>query len=308
MRPSEAETAVAAVAGRGQKEHWPRTILCADDFALSEGVCDAIERLAQIGHLSATTALVTSESWCRRGARLAGLAERLAIGLHLNFTWGAPLAAMDRLARKGQFPPIGELCRRALCGDIDIDEIAGETARQIARFTEIVGRPPDLVDGHQHAHALPGIRRGVITAIEACFPSGAVLVRDPADSMGAIVQRGVATAKSFAIAFLCGGFGEACRRHRIETNIGFAGISRFNPAVPYTSELRRFFLAAGPRHLVMCHPGFVDAELAAVDRSATRREEEFNALHDACWLKERIWAPRRTESSIWAPQSTPARA
>jgi predicted glycoside hydrolase/deacetylase ChbG (UPF0249 family) len=307
MRPGEAE-AVITVAGLGQKEHRPRSFLCADDFALTEGICDAIERLAEIGHLSATSALVTGENWRRHGARLAGLSEHLAIGLHLNFTWGAPLAAMDRLAPRGRFPSIGELCRRALCGGIDIDEIAAETARQIARFAEIVGRPPDLLDGHQHAHALPGIRRGVITAVEEYFPAGGVLVRDPADSMRDIVQRGVAPAKALTIAFLSRGFGAACRSHRIRTNVGFAGVSSFNPAVPYTNELRCFFLAPGPRHLVMCHPGFLDAELAALDRSATRREEEFNALHDACWLKERIWAPLRAESKVWMSHSTPAPA
>jgi len=287
---------------------WRKVVLCADDFALSECVSDAIEQLAEFGHLSATSAIVTGRNWHRDGARLARLRERIAIGLHLNFTLGAPLGSMDCLAPKGCFPTIGALSRHALCGNVDVDEIAAETERQIARFTEVVGTRPDFLDGHQHVHALPGIRRGVLAALNEHFRAGDVFVRDPADRLGAIVRRGVATEKAVGVALLAYGFAAECRRMGAVTNVGFAGYSNFETAASYANEFPRFFICPGPRHLVMCHPGFADADLASLDPVTGRREEEFSAIKQASWLRECIWRPQRGSSTIWASERPEVRA
>ncbi len=285
-----------------------QVIFCADDFAITEGVSDAIEELADRGQLSATSAIVTARNWHRCSVRLARLRERIAVGLHLNLTLGSPLGSMGRLAPRGRFPTIGELLRQALCRNISADEIAAETERQIVRFTEVAGEPPDFVDGHQHAHALPGIRRGVLAALNKCFPAGNVLVRDPADKFGAIIRRDVATKKALGIAVLAHGFREACERAGAMTNVGFSGVSNFKPAARYADELPRFFVSPGPRHLVMCHPGFSDAELARLDPVAGRREEEFSAIREASWLGERIWRPQRGAGTIWSPVPERTRA
>jgi predicted glycoside hydrolase/deacetylase ChbG (UPF0249 family) len=297
------ETGFSDQAGR-------QVIFCADDFAITEGVSDAIEELADHGQLSATSAIVTGGNWHRCGGRLARLRGRIAVGLHLNLTLGSPLGSMGRLAPKGRFPAIGELLGQALCRNISPDEIAAETERQIARFNEVTGAPPDFVDGHQHAHALPGVRRGVLAALNKCFPAGNVLVRDPADKLRAIIRRNVATKKAIGIAVLAHGFREACERSGAMTNIGFSGVSNFKPPAPYADELPRFFVSPGPRHLVMCHPGFSDAELARLDPVTGRRDEEFRAIREASWLGERIWRPERGAGTIWSlvPERTKARA
>jgi len=276
-----------------------KVILCADDFALAGGVSDAIEQLVEVGHLSAASAIVTGRNWHRDGVRLARLRERIAIGLHLNLTLGLPLGSMDRLAPKGRLPSIGELSCRALCGNIDIDEITAEMERQIARFAEVVGAPPDFLDGHQHAHALPSVRRGVLAALDDRFAPGTLLVRDPADTFGAIIKRAAATTKTIAIALLAHGFGEACRRAEITTNVGFSGIANFHTATSYADELPRFFICPGARHLIMCHPSLSDAELVGFDPISGRRQEEFSVLKEANWLKESIWRPRRGSGNIW---------
>jgi chitin disaccharide deacetylase len=283
---------------------WNKVILCADDYAISGGVSDAIEQLVEVGHLSATSAIVTGRNWHRHGARLARIRERIAVGLHLNFTLGAPLGSMDSLALKAQFPTIGELSCRALCRKMDAHEIAAETERQIARYMEVVGELPDFFDGHQHAHALPGVRRGVLAALADRFATGFVLVRDPADNFRAIVRRGAATRKAIGIALLAHGFGEACRRAGVRTNVGFSGFMNFGTAASYAEEFPRFFICPGPHHLIMCHPGFSDAELARLDPITGRREEEFLVIRKASWLKERIWRPQRGADTIWAPEPT----
>ena len=59
-------------------------VLCADDYALTEGVSRGIEELARAGRLSATSALVTTRHWPEHARRVAGLRRHVQVGLHLN--------------------------------------------------------------------------------------------------------------------------------------------------------------------------------------------------------------------------------
>ena len=58
------------------------------------------------------------------------------------------------------------------------------------------------------------------------------------------------------------GFGAAARRRGLPTNDSFAGFSSFDERQPYAAELEQALSAPRERHLVMCHPGHPDAELA----------------------------------------------
>ena len=90
------------------------------------------------------------------------------------------------------------------------------------------------------------------------------------------------------------GFGGAARAAGFPTNQGFSGASAFDGRVDFGQELARFMSNPGPRHLVMCHPGHVDAELATLDPVVNRREQEFAALMAAPDLPARIWHPVRS--------------
>ena len=79
-------------------------ILCADDYALTEGVSRAIGELAAAQRLSATSVLVTSAHWPASAPRLCVHRGHLSVGLHLDLTLGAPLGPMPRLAPAGTFP------------------------------------------------------------------------------------------------------------------------------------------------------------------------------------------------------------
>lgn len=277
-----------------------RCVLCADDFAMGEGISDAIDELAQIGHLSATSAIVTGPLWRGFATRIAHLRNRVAVGLHLNFTWGTPLGVMAGLAPSSVFPKRDALIRRALLGRIPTREIADETERQMRAFADVAGAPPDFVDGHEHMHALPGIRAGVIDGIARFDPSLRISIRDPSDAVWAILARGVALPKALGVSALATGFARLARRAGHTTNTGFSGFSSFRAASPYSAELRRFFVRPGPRHLIMCHPGFAGIRHHDRDLIAERRQEEYAALMSATWLPERIWRPMRPRSRLWS--------
>jgi predicted glycoside hydrolase/deacetylase ChbG (UPF0249 family) len=260
---------------------------------MTPGVSAGIVELAELGRLSAISAFVTTPHWAAHARQLLPLHSRLAIGLHLNLTLRAPIGPMPNLAPAGQLPELKALLAKALAGLVVHHEIVKEICRQLRCFEAQLGYPPDFIDGHQHVHALPGVRKALVCALRQRYPRRRPLVRDPADRPPAIIARGVATAKSLTVAALATGFGALVRKSGFRTNYGFSGVSSFDESVPYSRELERFFAWPGPRHLVMCHPGYPDAELAQLDRVVGRRRAELETLRDAPNLPAPLWRPTR---------------
>jgi predicted glycoside hydrolase/deacetylase ChbG (UPF0249 family) len=218
----------------------------------------------------------------------------LAVGLHFNLTLGSPAGPMARLAPDNVLPKRNVLIARALAGMLDRDEIGAEVERQLDAFEKGLGFPPDHVDGHEHVHALPGIRSPLLEVLARRYPGSKPLVRDPSDSWQGIAARGVAPFKALAVAALSLQFGASARKLGLPTNQGFSGFSDFDVKQPYARELERALIAPGPRHIVMCHPGHTDAELAASDPVVERRRMEYDALMRDASLAQRLWRPARS--------------
>lgn len=267
-------------------------VLCADDFALTEGISRAVGELAAARRLSATSVMVTTPHWQAMAPRLRIHRGHLAIGLHLNLTLGSPLGTMPRLAPNNTFPRRNALMTRALLGLLDPAEITGEIARQLDAFEKGLGSPPDHIDGHEHVHVLSGIRQPLLEAVSRRY-SGQPLIRDPLDRLRAIIARSNADMKIYAISALAFGFGSAARRMGLPTNEGFSGFSRFDVTKPFAEELGQFFIQTGPRHIIMCHPGHRDPGNEDGDAIAPRRPMEYDALMRDVTLPGRIWRPSR---------------
>lgn len=255
-------------------------ILCADDFAMTEGVSRAILDLLGRGKLTATGVMTNRPHWRRLAPELAAFAGRADLGLHLNLTCAAPLAAMPRLAPTGTLPVLKDVARAAATSPKARAEIAAEISRQLDAFEDALGRPPDFVDGHQHVHVLPGVRRALLDTLARRYPAGALYVRDPADRPTAIRARGVAVGKALVIAGLATGFRAAALKRGLRVNHGFSGVASFDPQRDFAADLARFLIEPGPCHLVMCHPGFVDDELASLDPVVASRPVEHAAIAD----------------------------
>ena len=276
-------------------------ILCADDFALTEGVSSGIEELASAGRLSATSALVTTRHWAEHATRLNRLHDKIAIGLHFNLTLGRPLGTMPWLCPTGAFPTLPAVLRASLARHIPRDEIAAEFTRQLEHFERAVGQAPDFIDGHQHVHALPVIRDAVLGALSVKHAGRPILVRDPGDGPAAILGRAASVKKALVLATLARGFGDAVKAAGFLATTSFSGVSAFDESKPYRAELDRFFTKPSACHLVMCHPGHVDDELPTLDPVVGRRAQEFDALMRHEQLPALIWHPVRAAdgSVIW---------
>jgi predicted glycoside hydrolase/deacetylase ChbG (UPF0249 family) len=255
--------------------------LVADDFALTKAVSRGILRLADAGRLSGTGAMTNRPAWTEGAAALAQLGDAIDAGLHLNLTLGSPLGAMPKLAPTGQLPPLGSLVRALALPGAPLDEVEAEIGRQIDAFADRLGRWPDFIDGHQHVHVLPRVRGALFSALARRFQGAGPRpwLRDPFDTPGRIIARGVAVGKAQVVAGLATGFGRSARRRGFATNHGFSGFSAFAPEDDYGEEFRRSLLAPGRLHLVMCHPGDADdPELPGLDPVVDTRPRELAYL------------------------------
>jgi predicted glycoside hydrolase/deacetylase ChbG (UPF0249 family) len=250
-----------------------RIWLCADDYGMSPGVNGAIRDLIARGRLNATSVMVTAPSLNRSEAIalnvLNSAALRTAIGLHLTLTAPfRPLSAGFEPVSDGAFLPLGQTLREAFLRRLRHDALAAEIASQLRAFSDLFGRPPDFVDGHQHVQLFPQI-------------SGALLEARAPDAWlrqcGRLVPLGqrFGDRKGLLLDVLSVRFRRRAAALGLRTNPGFAGTYDFNAQPDFAALFPRFLERLPDGGVVMCHPGFVDAELKRLDPLTTLREQEY---------------------------------
>ena len=250
--------------------------LCADDFAISPAVTRGILEALAARRLTATGAMTTRPHWRQAARDFAALGADADLGLHLNLTLGAPLTSMPRFA-PAAFPAVGRLLRAGK-SELPLDEIAGEIAAQIEAFCAACGRAPDYIDGHQHVQVLPGIRQCLFEVLARKGLAGKLWLRDSGDRPVRILARRSHLDKALGLAWLSRGFAAEAAARGFACNEGFAGYSDFRADRDYGRQFARYLVAPGRRHLIMCHPGHVDEELARLDPVTESREAELAFL------------------------------
>lgn len=257
----------------------PRRItLCADDYGISPGVNRAIVDLIARGRLNATSVMTVGAALER--SDIAALNEaaatnaNCAIGLHLTLTAPfRPLTMYFRPLDGGTFLPLGTMLRLATLRRLDTEIMRAEIAAQLAAFTELFGRAPDYVDGHQHVHLFPQVRDAFLGAVKDAAPDAWVRqcgrpARRP--------RRG--GAKALLLDILSVEFRRRAARTALATNTGFAGAYDFTKAGDFAALMAGFLAGIPDGGLVMCHPGFVDEMLIALDPLTHQREREYQFL------------------------------
>ncbi|MDK9697372.1 MAG: ChbG/HpnK family deacetylase [Siculibacillus sp.] len=251
-------------------------VLCADDFGLGEEIDEAILTLIAAGRLTATGCMVAGPRFAVDAPRLAPLAERADIGLHLTLTELAPLGEMPCFAPDGRPQRLGPVLARALTGRLVYAEIKAEIGRQVGRFREVFGRSPDFVDGHQHVHVLPVVRRALFAAFDdGTLDAAATWVRDCHEPVSAILRRGIEVPKTLLVSTLSAGMAREAAERGIRTNDGFRGVTAFATDQSYRANFRRFLEGAGRMPLAMCHPARPGGGEAVGDAIAGARHDEW---------------------------------
>lgn len=264
-----------------------RFVLTADDYAMTPAVTRGILAVLEAGRISATGAMTNRPSWREAARELRAFEGRADLGVHINLTCGAPLTRAAGFASGGTLPKLGPLLARGLAGLLPLAAIETEIDAQLTAFEDAMGRIPDFIDGHQHVHAMPGVRRAFAAVLARRYPRAKPYVRDAADRVAAIRARGVQVRKAMTVAALARPFGKRMAELGFMLNRGFAGFSAFDPRQDYGADFPGYLVAPGKAHLVMCHPGEVDDELRALDPVTDSRPKEIAYLlserfSDAC--------------------------
>jgi chitin disaccharide deacetylase len=258
----------------------PRRIwLCADDYGISPGVNRAIRDLIERGRLNATSVMMVGPSIGRDEVAAlqasAGKSPRCAIGLHATLTAPfRPLTMHFKPVDGGLFLPFPKLLRLGLMRRLDPEIIHAELMVQLAAFREAFGRPPDFVDGHQHAALFPQVRDAFLAAVKQAAPNAWVR---QCGRLAPLSKR-LGAPKALVLDVLSARFRKLATRAGIAFNPGFAGAYDFT-GTPDFGGLMAGFLADLPEgSVVMCHPGFVDEVLTGLDPLTAQREREHSFL------------------------------
>ncbi len=253
-------------------------MLVADDYAMSPSVSRGIREALAAERLSGTGAMTNMPNWreAARALEADGLAAKA--GVHLNLTCGPSATRMAALAPSGTLPPFRPVWKGGLTRSLPQKELVAEIKAQLDLFCDVLGRLPAFVDGHQHVQGLPQVRDTLLEELAKRGWQGKVWLRNSADRADVILRRGSEPVKAFSVALLSRGFAAAAGRAGFSTNRGFAGFSSFDPKADYGADFRRYLNAPGERHLVMCHPGYADEDLAKVDPNTLSRETELRFL------------------------------
>lgn len=262
--------------GRNRGNILKPIVICADDYGLSEGVSTAIEELIERGRLSATGAMTGLPGWKRRAGALKALVARhpADIGLHFTLTGQRALSPARGLARNGRLPEIGPLILRTLAGTLPREAVRDELRAQLDAFEDEWGAPPDFIDGHQHAHALPGIRGIIFAELTSRYGARPPWLRNCTEPASWARQRKLGLRKALIVGTLAAGSAPQAAKAGIATNDSFRGLYGFTADPPYRAVFRASLSGPGTRVLVHCHPGIVDDELRRLDPLLEPRERE----------------------------------
>jgi predicted glycoside hydrolase/deacetylase ChbG (UPF0249 family) len=259
--------------------------LCADDYGAAPGVNAAIRELISRRRINATSVMVAAPHFGDKEAaalaRLNSGEKHAALGLHITLTGPLrPLSANFLPLRHGRFLPLNAMLRRATARRLQPEPLANEIAAQLRKFTDLFGRPPDFLDGHQHIQLFPQVRDAFLKVVAERAP--AAWVRQCGRARRG---RRLHDHKALLLDILSLGFRRKARKHGIAVNPAFAGSYAFKSRVNYARLFPRFLSGLPDGGLIMCHPGFVDTELKGLDSLTTLREQEFAFFSSDAFLQ-----------------------
>ena len=252
--------------------------LCADDYGLAPGINSAIRKLLQRGRLNATSIMTAAHHL--DGDEVTDLLllnagrKRALLGLHVTLT--APFKPRTQgfaPLQRGAFPSNVQMLQLGMRRKLDRSALVREIGAQIERYVQIFGRAPDYLDGHQHVHLFPVVRDAFLAAVKEKAPNA--WIRQCGRPPGA---RPVTDVKGLFLDLLSVRMRSKARRLGIAFNPGFNGAYDFKPEADFSRLFPAFLRGMPDGGLVMCHPGFVDAELKSLDTLTDLREREYAYL------------------------------
>ena len=222
-------------------------IINVDDLGLSTAVNDAVIHLAELGRIGASSYMVGGTITDSNINRLNQL--NVDIGLHLDLTGIFPSALRGSL----KSIIIASYLRR-----LNPMQVSDVIKQQLDGFEERFNRAPVFIDGHQHIHQFPVIRKSLIKELTNRYSDEIAK-----DMLSARVTTPLINDVKSWIIYILGGYAwrKSCQHHQILTNDKFGGVYGFDADLQQLAILWKKWLQAAPCHtanvsptLIMCHP------------------------------------------------------
>lgn len=244
-------------------------IICADDYGMGDDIDRAILELCAGKKLSAVSCMVALQR-CKSESLKPLLEHQANVDIGLHFCIADE--TLPPLENKKSLPAFGIILRQSLLSQIRADQIRLEVSAQYKIFIKKCGRPPDYIDGHLHAHQLPGVRQGLIEFVSSLPADGRPYIRNTGEPLKNLWKNRLPWLKA---AFI-GRFGlkmlKELRASGIATNDGFAGIYDFKNYRRYPDYFPRFAACLQKTNgILVVHPG----------KNDNWRRSEFQFLRDS---------------------------
>ena len=137
----------------------PIVVVTADDFGRSDSICHAVELAFREGLVTDASLMVNASSR-DLGLEIARRNPGLGIGVHLAFQDVEPLTNSKFVASLRQLSHSAVFLRLLFAGSSKIGEVRAEMEAQVKWLVD-QGIRPSHINGHNHVHIHPRIRRTV---------------------------------------------------------------------------------------------------------------------------------------------------
>jgi chitin disaccharide deacetylase len=256
-----------------------RLIVHGDDFGLSERVNEGIVEAHRDGILTSTSVIASGAAF-QHAIGLSRATPTLDVGVHLTLVDERPVTAANVIRtlidNNGRFHrEVGTFMRRYLVGSISLDEISRELDSQIGKVIAQGVRVTHL-DGHQHLHMVPTIRRVVgVLAQKYAIP----FIRYPKEAFKLYMlqdRRGMIRLPQLLVLNTFCSFARTSDARRADHFCGFFFGGRLTK-----ENLMKVLKRLPPKGTceVMCHPGLNDPD-SRYTHWGYRWEDECDALTD----------------------------
>lgn len=261
-----------------------KIILCADDYAQNTAISDALIHLASKRRINAISCMVNSPIWPSVQSNLLGIKSSTYIGLHLNLTVGQPMSVAWKRVYGSRFSGLPRLISKAYLGLLDVDIVMAEIQAQVDAFAQAMNVYPDFIDGHEHCHQLPIVRKGLLPIVSKIELQHPIFVRSTSAGWRDCLS-GYDFPKRQLISLLGGiALKNELNQTKIATNSSFAGIYNLKKSQSYSYYFNSFLSNIQNGGLIMCHPG--NPSMDPDDPQAGYRHYELNYFDSDAYLSD----------------------
>lgn len=250
-------------------------IVCADDFGLSPKINKSILEIVSEQTISSVSCLADKYSYSDNFTDLRRYQSNIDIGLHLNLI---PLVSTSNRVKPLNF--MYQFYNAWLQNEISAHEIEVCINEQFEKFSDLLGKEPDYIDGHFHMQQFLPIQSAIFKRFKII--NKCKYIRSTNTSIN-IVNGYTKNFKSFVkdslITLVGFNFRNSLQKQEINTNDSLISF----PTEKTTEEMVEYFfkviqVSKKINDLIYIHPGNVDKELLDQDYLTYGRVNQFKAL------------------------------